>query len=192
MDYFSDYFEVDKLGKKDASAIIGRLKRHFATHGIPDCIQSDNGPPYNSQEFADFAQSYGFELSKSSPQFPQSNGKVEAAVKIAKRLVKRSKHDHGDFYLSLLIWRNTPTASMDSSPAQRLLGRRTKNNVPMAAQLLEPRIITDVENAKTSVPKSSGKVSRCQCERLGTIEKGRCSENTTQEKACRLGESESS
>ena len=67
VDYFSDYFEVDKLGKKDGSAIIGRFKRHFVTHSIPDCIQSDNGPPYNSKEFADFAQSYGFELSKSSP-----------------------------------------------------------------------------------------------------------------------------
>ena len=172
VDYFSDYFEVDKLGKKDASAIIGRLKRHFATHGIPDCIQSDNGPPYNSQEFADFAQSYGFELSKSSPQFPQSNGKVEAAVKIAKRLVKRSKRDHGDFYLSLLIWRNTPTASMDSSPAQRLLGRRTKNNVPMAAQLLEPRIITDVKTRKRASQNRQAKYHDASAKDLEPLKKG--------------------
>nr|XP_054767488.1 uncharacterized protein K02A2.6-like [Lytechinus pictus] len=149
VDYYSDYFEVDNLqGKKDACAIIKRLKRHFASHGIPDCIQSDNGPPFNSREFAEFAKQYGHKLTTSSPEYPQSNGKVESAVKIAKKLVKRSKRDHGDFYLSLLIWRNTPTASMNSSPAQRFLGRRTKNNIPIAAELLQPQVLTDVVERK--------------------------------------------
>ena len=37
VDYFSDYFEIDSLPhSKDAKAVIKRLKRHFATHGIPD------------------------------------------------------------------------------------------------------------------------------------------------------------
>lgn len=149
VDYYSDYFEVDNLqGKKDAHAVIKRLKRHFSSHGIPDCVQSDNGPPFNSREFSEFAKQYGFKQTTSSPEYAQSNGKVESAVKIAKKLIKRAKRDHGDFYLSLLIWRNTPTASMNSSPAQRFLGRRTKNNVPMAAELLQPRVIHDVVERK--------------------------------------------
>ena len=55
VDYFSDYFEIDKLHKKTGKSIIGRLKNIFTTHGIPDKLMSDNGPPFDSGEFVDFA-----------------------------------------------------------------------------------------------------------------------------------------
>ena len=56
VDYYSDYFEVDKLNTKTGEVIINKLKKHFATHGIPDNIQSDNGPPFFSREFSSFAR----------------------------------------------------------------------------------------------------------------------------------------
>ena len=83
VDYYSGYFEFDKLEKKDAKQIIKKLNRHFANHGIPMEFVSDNGPPYNSEEFANFAREYEFELRKSSPTFPQSNGRAENAVTTA-------------------------------------------------------------------------------------------------------------
>ena len=46
----------------------------------------------------------------SSPYDSRSNGKTETAVKIVKKLFKRST----DPYLALLEWRNTPTAGLDS------------------------------------------------------------------------------
>ena len=61
LDYYSDYFEIDSLPhKKDATAITKRLKRHFSSHGIPTTVFSDNGPPFNSHEFANFANDYEF------------------------------------------------------------------------------------------------------------------------------------
>jgi len=41
--------------------VIGTLKRHFSTHGIPSRLQSDNGPPYSSHEFQQFMTSYDIE-----------------------------------------------------------------------------------------------------------------------------------
>ena len=61
VDYYSGYFEIDHLEKKTARPIITRLKRHFSNHGIPNLFQSDNGPPFDSQEFRDFAAAYDFE-----------------------------------------------------------------------------------------------------------------------------------
>ena len=53
VDYFSDYFEIDELHKaKTGAAVIGKLKKSFATHGIPDTFHSDNGPSFNSNEFS--------------------------------------------------------------------------------------------------------------------------------------------
>lgn len=159
VDYFSDYWEIDNLKvKKDASAVITRLKRHFATHGVPEIVQSDNGPPFNSHNFAEFADNYNFTHTTSSPEYPQSNGKVENAVKLAKRVLKKSKRDGGDFYMSLLVWRNTPTAGMNSSPAQRMFSRRLRNNLPMKDKLLNPEPQTNVRELKRRRQEQNAKV----------------------------------
>lgn len=138
VDFYSGYFEVDRLEKKTGKALIKKLKRHFSNQGIPNKLFSDNGPPFNSLEFKEFAEQYDFELKTSSPNYPQSNGRVENAVKTAKHLLKKSISAGQDFYLTLLDWRNTPSEGMDSSPAQRLLGRRTRTLLPTTAQLLKP------------------------------------------------------
>ncbi|CAG2212812.1 unnamed protein product [Mytilus edulis] len=87
IDYYSDYFEIDRLNNKKGKEVIGILKKHFARYGLPDCVFSDNGPPFNSHEFRHFSNQYEFTHTTSSPRFPQSNGKVENAIKTAKRLM---------------------------------------------------------------------------------------------------------
>ncbi|XP_038069824.1 uncharacterized protein K02A2.6-like [Patiria miniata] len=150
VDYYSDYFEIDPLpGSKDGTTIIKKLKKHYSNHGIPDTLQSDNGPPFNSRQFENFATQYGFDHTTSSPEYPQSNGKVKNTVKIAKLLINKTQHTLGDFYLNLLNWRNTPTEGLNSSPAQQFLGRRTKTDISVASKLLQPKIIRDVAFKKT-------------------------------------------
>lgn len=45
-DFYSDYFEVERLHNKTESTIIRLMKSQFARHGIPDRVLSDNGPPF--------------------------------------------------------------------------------------------------------------------------------------------------
>ena len=83
VDYYSRYVEVVTLRKTTSSlAIIEALKAIFARHGIPDELRSDNGPQYHSDEFAQFAQDWGFNHITSSPRFPQSNGEVILKIEI--------------------------------------------------------------------------------------------------------------
>ena len=125
VDYYSDYFEMGKLShKKDSNTTIKRLKSHFATHDIPLLIVSDNGPPFNSREFRKFTKQYELEHVTSSPEYLRSNGKVESAMKIAKRLIRKTNKDGtSDLQQALLEWRNTPTEGLHSSPAQRIFGQ---------------------------------------------------------------------
>ncbi|XP_033123153.1 uncharacterized protein LOC117121877 [Anneissia japonica] len=109
---------------------------------------SDNGPPFNSSAFANFATEYQFTTVTSSPEYPQSNGKVESAVKIAKNLVRKTNKDHKDVNRALLAWRNTPTAGLDSSPAQRMFGRRTRTSLPIMSSHLKPNIPENVTENK--------------------------------------------
>ena len=127
VEYYSGYFEIDDLKRKTARAIITRLNRHLSNHGIPNLFESDNGPPFDSQDFRDFALVYEFELVTSSPNYTQSNGRVENALKTAKQLMEKSKQAGTDFYLTLLDWRNTPTEGVGCSPVQSLCGRRTRH-----------------------------------------------------------------
>ena len=132
VDYYSNYFELDRLYDKTAPEVVKKLKRHFSNHGIPDKLHSDN-MPFGSREFQDFSKEYEFEHLTSSPDYPQSNGKVENAIKTAKSLMKKARESGQDFYLSLLAWRNTPTEGMGSSPAQLLFSRHTKTSLPTAS-----------------------------------------------------------
>ena len=54
VDYFSNFFELDELRRKTS-------KDHFARFGVPDQLMSDNGPPYNSEAFQEFAGAFEFE-----------------------------------------------------------------------------------------------------------------------------------
>ena len=72
----------------------------------------------------------------SSLRYPQSNGKVENAVKTAKALLKKSIDAGIDPYLALLDWRNTPSEQLKLSPVQILFGRRTRTLMPTPDSLL--------------------------------------------------------
>ena len=143
VDYFSNFWEIDYLADTKASTIIKKLKCHFARQGIPDSVISDNGPQFACEQFGLFSKQWGFEHQPSSPGHQQANGKAEAAVKQAKKIMRKAKETGGDIYLSVLAMRNTPTESMESSPAQRLLGRRCKTLLPATAELLKPCTVHD-------------------------------------------------
>lgn len=145
VDYYSSFFEVDRMTSKTADEVVKKLKAHLARHGIPDQLVSDNGQPFSSAKFQQFADTYGFEHITSSPTYPQSNGKVENTVKTAKHLLEKAVKSEQDPYLALLDWRNTPTETLNSSPVQRLFGRRTKTPLPTSNQLLKPKLPEEVD-----------------------------------------------
>ena len=118
-----------------AANVISVTKAHFARYGIPDIFLSDNGPQYTSQEFSNFAKTYGFKLITRSPYYARATGKAEAAVKEAKKMLKKS-----DLCTGLLEHRNTLPQGMSYSPAQRFLCRRTKSNLPTSESLLSQSV----------------------------------------------------
>ena len=52
--------------------------------------------------------------------------------------------------MSILEYRNTPAQGLDSSPALRLMNRRTKTLLPTARSLLQPRVIYPERETKLS------------------------------------------
>ena len=144
-DYYSDFFELDELPDMTAETLIELTKKHFANHGTPAEMVTDNGTQYTSQEFQEFARSWNFEHITTSPYHSQSNGKAESSVKIAKKLIKKTRG--GDLQLALLEWRNTPDQA-GYSPMQKLNSRRARTTMPITNALLKPRVVEGVKERK--------------------------------------------
>ena len=51
IDYFSDWWEVDRLHSTTSTAEIRALKMHFARLGIPSTVISDNGAQFTAEAF---------------------------------------------------------------------------------------------------------------------------------------------
>ena len=94
---------------------------------------TDNGTQFSSQDFAQFASSYGFTHVTSSPKPPQANGEAERAVQTIKQLLKKNK----DPYLALLMYKATPLQN-SLSPSKLLMGRKLKTRVPIFPKSLKP------------------------------------------------------
>ena len=111
------------------------MKTLFARNGVPEIVVSDNGPQYSSHEFNAFASHYNFTHTTSSPHHPRSNGQAERTVKTVKVLLKNS----ADPQLALLLYRSTPLPWCSLSPAELLMGRKIRTDLPQTSESLTPR-----------------------------------------------------
>ena len=130
VDYYSNFIEVDYLSTTTTRQVITKLKGHFARYGIPVQIVTDSGSQFLSRQFKDFTRNWGIGHATSSPEHHKSNGKAEAAVKIAKMMMRKALLDGTDQYEALLELRNTPRQDTGVSPAEMMFGRNTRSMLP--------------------------------------------------------------
>jgi transposase InsO family protein len=141
VDYYSRYFEVDELTTTTTTAVVRKLSAHFARHGIPEILISDNGPQFTSEQFAEFAAEWDFKHVTSSPNYPQSNGLAEKTVQTVKNIMTKSKADGKKPLLAILEYRNTPVDNL-ASPAKLLMGRQLRSVIPTSPQHLKPSTVS--------------------------------------------------
>ncbi len=108
----------------------------FARFGTPATLVSDNGPQFDCAEMKEFAQQYGIHhITSSSPYYPQANGEAERAVRTVKKLLQNAP----DPYKALLSYRATPLPSYGLSPAELLMGRCIRTEIPQKKECLIPK-----------------------------------------------------
>jgi transposase InsO family protein len=155
VDYYSNFWEIDRIDSLNTITVIRKLKSHFARYGIPDIVISDNGPQFTSKEFQEFAASWEFKHTTTSPYHSRANGKAESAVKTAKRLIQKAKLSKQDIHLALLDHRNTPTQGFSTSPAQRLMSRITRTRIPILEHKLKPKVVKAYKEIKANQQRQS-------------------------------------
>ena len=144
VDSYSGYIDFAMLKKMSGKALVDALKPILATHGAPAEMINDHGTNYLSREFQEFAREWEFRHVPSSPHHKKSNGRVEAAVKVMKKLLIKSKKAKVDIYKSLLEWRNTVTPGSNSSPMQKLTSRRARSFLLCKEEKYIPQTVSGV------------------------------------------------
>ena len=120
-DYFSK-FPFLYRAKTSFWSLRDRLIDLFSIEGYPDEIVSDNGPPFQSKEFAKFLSGLGIKHTTSSPGYPRSNGFIERHIQTVKNMLSKSSNTWS-FQEVLADLRTTHIGAGLLSPAEILHGR---------------------------------------------------------------------
>ncbi|KAK3732681.1 hypothetical protein QZH41_000846 [Actinostola sp. cb2023] len=112
-----------------------KLKHIFATYGTSRRVETDNGPPFNSRDFEDFAQQEGFQHHRITPLHPRANGEAERFMQLMNK-TERIAHLQGKdrferqnaIHEMLTAYRSTPHPATGIPPYEAMRGAaiRTK------------------------------------------------------------------
>lgn len=139
--------EIDLIGRIiTTERVINLTKKHFARYGRPSELRTDGDPRYRAKGFHDFCKEWNVNHVISSPHHHESNGKAEASVKAAKRLVKKCDLLGEDREAALLEWRSTRQKDRKYSPAEIFFNRTINSFLPTRG--FEPK---HVEGIKESI-----------------------------------------
>ncbi|XP_055589043.1 uncharacterized protein K02A2.6-like [Uranotaenia lowii] len=107
----------------------------FDREGFPKCIRSDNGPPFNSEQYKKYCSDRGIHASFSTPLFPQQNGLVEGYMKLVNKAMATAISTGSDYKEALKAAVNAHNAAAHSitgfPPEEIMYGRKIKRNLPL-------------------------------------------------------------
>ena len=134
IDQYSKFPVVQVVKSTSWEQLKPGLEEALATHGIPEKITTDGGPPYSGHEFGKYCQRMGVEHHTTTPEDAQANGFAEAFVKIMVKLVHTAlveKRDPKKMVSSyLMAYRATPHKVTGRSPAEMLYNRKIRTKLP--------------------------------------------------------------
>ena len=102
-------------------------------------VKSDNGPPFNSDDFQNFARHLGFTHRKVTPLWPQANGEVEHFMGPLMKMIRAAYMLNQELHWYLRQYRATPHVAIGVPPAEALYGRKLRTTLPSLSQPLLDR-----------------------------------------------------
>ena len=110
-------------------------------HGIPERLETDNGPPFNSTDFQKFAEEMGFKHAEEmgfkhhrvTPEHPRANGEAESFMKVLNK-TEQIAHSEGRSSNSalqymLMGYRSTPHPATGYCPREALMKRNVRTKL---------------------------------------------------------------
>ena len=134
-DEHSRYVDLEILHSTGSATVNPALETMLSRFGLPNVVRTDNGPPFNGNEFAKFATYLGFEHIPVAPYSPWTNGMVERFMPVVKKIIQVAKEQgrnwRQELQRALRARRATPHPSTGVAPAVSLFnGRKYRTRLP--------------------------------------------------------------
>ena len=130
----SGYPIVEVVSSTSAKVNIPVLDRVFSEFGIPKVLGSDNGPPFQGKDFADYCSYMGIRHERATPYWPRGNAKCERFMKSLGKTVRIAQIEGKPWRQVmnqfLRSYRAAPHASTGFSPNQLMFGRNVSSRLP--------------------------------------------------------------
>ena len=118
----------------DNKIVTDRLESSFSIYGVPEIVKTDNGTPFQSAGFKDFALKMGFIHRKVTPYWPRANGEVESFMKNLGKVLRTAKLDNVSWRLRLReflrAYRSTPHSTTKVAPVDLFLRNGNTSRLP--------------------------------------------------------------
>ncbi|XP_048583356.1 uncharacterized protein K02A2.6-like [Nematostella vectensis] len=135
IDKRSRYPVVERVPSTSLGPVKERMKNIFAAYGTPKRVESDNGPPFNSGDYEEFAKEEGFDPHRITPGHPRANGESEKFMQTLNKteriatLEGKDKYERQEAIHNMLVtYRSTlhPATGVTPYEAMRGVSVRTK------------------------------------------------------------------
>lgn len=134
IDEYSRFPIVKIIPSLNCHTVTKELRTIFTTFGLPLRLKSDNGAPFNSHEFVNFAKELSFIHHRVTPIWPEANGMAERGVQNLKKTIMAAHLEKRDVSTEidsfLLNYRATPHTTTGISPFEALYGRKIRTSIP--------------------------------------------------------------
>ena len=131
---YSRFPVVERIKSTAADTVIPRLEAIFSIFGYPEVVKTDNGPPFQSRAFREFADNSGFKHKRITPLHPQANGIVERFMAPLQKAIKTAIASRQDYKRALsrylMNFRNTPQTTTQTAPSELMFNRKLKTKLP--------------------------------------------------------------
>ena len=117
---------------------------------------SDNGPPFQSKEFAKFLSGLGIKHTTSSPGYPRSNGFIERHIQTVKNMLSKSSNTRS-FQEVLADLRTTRIGTGLPSPAEILHGRNLTTRAQAEIDIKAIRSVLQERQLKMTLDHDTGR-----------------------------------
>ena len=145
MDILSRYPDVAFVRSTSFEANKEPLLKYFSYFQTPLILRSDNGAPWNSEKFKEFARQQNFKHDLVTPRSPIANNEVERVMQTISKAYERSKIlKDGQWRESILdaikAKRCTPHPALGMSPYEVVFGRKMRpGTISVAPWINKPK-----------------------------------------------------
>ena len=130
LDRFSIWPTAQVCKNTDTRTVLKFLTEYFTDNGTPQCIRTDNGSCFKSNEFKKFCNGENIKRIRCTPNLHTGTGLVERMIRTIKSLTRANMADGLKFedsvQLAIKTIRQTAHSRLNMTPFQMHLGRKPR------------------------------------------------------------------